>query len=249
MKTFVLGDSHGAYKALKQVLEKSSFDYENDRLICLGDVADGWPEVPELIEELLKIKNLVFIRGNHDQWLKDFLKDGKQPDVWVLQGGASSKDSYLFRRPELMKKHLDFLEKNRRFYFVDEENRCYVHGGLEPGVPMEEQNNQVLMWDRRLWDERHRSDQKRQLLMQFKEIYCGHTSIYRFSHKPINHGNVWFMDTGGGWEGVLSLMNVDTKEVFQSDVVLDLYPETRGRNAAVTIDKAIEMFKDLNEEK
>lgn len=249
MKTFVLGDSHGAYRALKQVLEKSSFDYENDRLICLGDVADGWPEVPELIEELMKIKNLVFIRGNHDQWLKDFLKEGKQPDVWVLQGGASSKDSYLFRRPELMKKHLEFLVKNRRFYFVDEENRCYVHGGLEPGVPMNKQNNQVLMWDRRLWDERHRSDQKRVLTQQFKEIYCGHTSIYHFSHKPINYMNVWFMDTGGGWEGVLSLMNVDTKEVFQSDVVQELYPETRGRNAIATIGEVVEQyekFKDVD---
>ena len=43
MKTFVMGDSHGAYKAFLQVMERSGFDYENDRLICLGDVSDGWP--------------------------------------------------------------------------------------------------------------------------------------------------------------------------------------------------------------
>ena len=59
-----MGDSHGAYKAFLQVMERSGFDYENDRLICLGDVSDGWPEVPELVEELLKIKNLVWVRGN-----------------------------------------------------------------------------------------------------------------------------------------------------------------------------------------
>jgi serine/threonine protein phosphatase 1 len=47
--------------------------------------------------------------------------------------------------------------------------------------------------------------------------------------RPLKYGNVWFMDTGGGWEGKLSMMNVDTEEIFQSDLVLDLYPEERGR--------------------
>jgi len=38
------------------------------------------------------------------------------------------------------------------------------------------------------------------------------------------------MDTGAGWEGVLSMMNIDTKELFQSDLVADLYPGVRGRH-------------------
>ena len=210
-------------------MERSNFDYENDRLICLGDVSDGWPEVPELIEEILKIKNLVWVRGNHDQWLKDFLKKGKQPDVWVLQGGASAKDAYLKRRPELMQKHREVLQSTP-FYFVDENKNLYVHGGFEPGIPMEEQDKQVLMWSRRLWDNRWMYDADEKTYPEFNEIYVGHTSVWSFSHNPIKHGNVWFMDTGGGWEGKLSLMDVETKEVFQSDVVLDLYPETRGRN-------------------
>lgn len=229
MRTFVLGDSHGAYRAFLQVMERSAFNYEEDRLICLGDVSDGWPEVPELVEEILKIKHLIWVRGNHDQWLKDFLKEGKQPDVWVLQGGAYTRDSYLFRRPELREKHLAFL-RHTPFYYVDDQNRLFVHGGFEPGVPMEKQDKMVLMWDRRLWDNRNNSETKRVPILQFKEVYVGHTSIYRFSHKPIQNGNVWFMDTGGGWEGVLSLMDIDTKEIFQSDVVAELYPETRGRN-------------------
>ena len=46
-KTFVVGDIHGGYKSLMQVLGRAKFDYEKDTLICLGDVADGWPEVDE----------------------------------------------------------------------------------------------------------------------------------------------------------------------------------------------------------
>jgi serine/threonine protein phosphatase 1 len=37
------------------------------------------------------------------------------------------------------------------------------------------------------------------------------------------------MDTGAGWEGVLSMMNVETKEVFVSDRLPSLYPGVGGR--------------------
>jgi len=228
MRTFVLGDPHGGYYALLQVLKRAKFNKENDRLICLGDVADGWSMVPECFEELLKIKNLVYVRGNHDQWLKDFLKEGKQPDVWTLQGGQASKNAYLFDHPDLMKKHLAFL-KTTKFYFIDEKNRCYVHGGIKPGIHPKDTDKMYLSWDRKLWENRYDSNLMWRLGKQFKNIYVGHTSIYRFSHRPLKYDPVWFMDTGGGWEGKLSLMNVDTEELFQSDLVLDLYPQERGR--------------------
>ena len=72
-KTFVIGDIHGANKALEEVLEKSNFDYDNDTLISLGDLCDGYSETPQVIETLMKIKNLVSIIGNHDSWLYDYL--------------------------------------------------------------------------------------------------------------------------------------------------------------------------------
>ena len=58
MKTYVLGDVHGAYKALLQVLMKSNFDYENDTLISLGDICDGWSEVVECFEELFMRRSM-----------------------------------------------------------------------------------------------------------------------------------------------------------------------------------------------
>ena len=36
-----MGDIHGNYRGLLQCLEKSNFDYDNDKLIQLGDVVDG----------------------------------------------------------------------------------------------------------------------------------------------------------------------------------------------------------------
>lgn len=227
MKTFVIGDIHGALKALKQVLERSKFKYKTDKLIVLGDVADGWTETAGCFEELLKIKNLIYIRGNHDQWLKEWLQSGKQPDIWTFQGGKNTILSYLTHPdfPDIGKKHLAFL-KTTPFYYLDEENRLFVHGGVDFDKPVSENEKMYLMWDRDIWDKFLLIQSQ---ATQYKEIYVGHTSIYRFSEKPIHKGNIWFMDTGGGWEGVLSMMDINTYEIYQSDIVLSLYPNEKGR--------------------
>src|SRR5690606_5269215 len=92
-KVYVLGDIHGTHKALKQVLEVSNFDYELDTLIQLGDVTDGYNEVYEVVEELLKIKNLITIKGNHDVAFLFWLHTGKHSFDWA-QGGLGTLDSY-----------------------------------------------------------------------------------------------------------------------------------------------------------
>ena len=82
MKRYVIGDIHGNYKALVQVLENSLFNYEEDMLIVIGDVVDGYNCSYQVVEELLKIKNLVFIIGNHDVWWMNHMKNGWAEEVW-----------------------------------------------------------------------------------------------------------------------------------------------------------------------
>ena len=57
MREFVLGDIHGGYKSLIQVFERSKFDYNNDKLIVIGDIADGWPETKKCVEELTSMSS------------------------------------------------------------------------------------------------------------------------------------------------------------------------------------------------
>jgi serine/threonine protein phosphatase 1 len=90
-------------------------------------------------------------------------------------------------------------------------------------------------------------------LKLFKEIFIGHTSTTTLTQNqvrlitkemsaeeieemtmttvdfPVNNANLWNLDTGGGWGGKLTIMNVDTKEYWQSDTVSDLYPGIKGR--------------------
>ena len=91
MKRYVIGDLHGNYKALMQVLKKSKFNYEKDFLIIIGDVVDGYSCSYEVVEELLKIKNKVFIIGNHDSVVED--TEILTENGWVIDWNDYGKKS------------------------------------------------------------------------------------------------------------------------------------------------------------
>lgn len=223
-RVFVIGDIHGAFRALRQCLERSSFHRENDQLICLGDVADGWPETREAIDALLGIKKLTYILGNHDWWTLQWMMTGKREEIWYAQGGKATIDSYADGVPA---SHIDFLSRALLYHIY--ENKLFVHAGIDPWSPLEEQDQNTFLWDRRLAStilERY-PHCAGDLISTFDEIYLGHTPI-PFSN-PIQCMGIWLMDTGAGWSGVLSMMDIHTGEVFTSDPVPDLYPGVEGR--------------------
>jgi serine/threonine protein phosphatase 1 len=94
MRTLVIGDIHGNYKGLMQALERANFDYEKDTLISLGDVVDGHSQSYEVVEELLKIKNLIAIKGNHDDWFNHWFLHNVHGSGWG-QGAKATGMSYL----------------------------------------------------------------------------------------------------------------------------------------------------------
>jgi serine/threonine protein phosphatase 1 len=223
-RVFVIGDIHGAYRALRQCLERSKFDRMEDTLICLGDVCDGWPETKASIDELLRIDKLIYILGNHDWWSLEWMVSGKIEEVWYQQGGKATIDSYA---EDIPIDHVHFLTQARMYYVF--KNRLFVHAGFDPARPVEQQNLHTFLWDRNL--ARIALDlagnSKTEKLSSFDEVYIGHTPISK--QTPLKAFEIWLMDTGAGWSGVLSMMNIDTKEVFTSDPVPTLYPGVEGR--------------------
>src|SRR5690554_613277 len=131
MRTFVIGDIHGGLKALQEVLKKVSVTTD-DTLIFLGDYVDGWSQSAETISYLLALKkkmNCVFIKGNHDELLYNYLKHGQDMDSWRIHGGDSSVKSYKGVSKKVIQQHLKFFE-DLKYYHVDKLNRLYVHGGF-----------------------------------------------------------------------------------------------------------------------
>lgn len=224
MRTFVIGDIHGAHKALVQCLERAEFDYERDRLICLGDVCDGWPETKQAIDELLKLKNLIYILGNHDYWTREWMKYGTADEIWLSQGGRATVESYN-NTPDHI--HQKFLERALPYFILDD--ALFVHAGINPIQPIANQDMDIFLWDRNLARLAlyYRDQNIESSLTDFTEVYLGHTPIS--SGKPVQGGGVWLMDTGAGWSGPLSIMNIETKKIFTSERVPMLYPGKRGR--------------------
>lgn len=236
MRKLVIGDIHGAKVALDQVLERANFDPSSDRLIFLGDCADGWPEVPEVFEFILGLDNYVYIRGNHDEWLYEYLKFGYIKYIWTLQGGQATLDAYLNYANRLMEeRHMKLLQ--RAVYYLEEDGNLFVHGGFNWHLPIQDQLGSDLMWDRHMWSialywqMQHDKGMALDTIPGYKEVFIGHTSTSRFDPdlKPVNLSNVWNLDQGGGWEGKLTCMDVDTKEFWQSDIVKDLYPGVKRK--------------------
>jgi serine/threonine protein phosphatase 1 len=227
-RSFVMGDIHGAFRALRQCLERSGFNYESDRLIFLGDAADGWPETRACIDELLKIKNLVYILGNHDWWALEWMQTGHAEEIWLKQGGKATVNSYVDGIPRA---HIRLLNASHNFFIDD--NRLFVHAGFDPQRAIEDQTMQEFLWDRELAYEALALYAKgiTRKLTVYDEVYLGHTPI---THpQPIQSCEVWMMDTGAGWSGTLSMMNLETKEIFTSDPVPTLYPGVEGRKRGV----------------
>lgn len=241
MRTLVIGDIHGGLRALKEVLEKASIT-SKDTLIFLGDYVDGWSESAETISYLMALKkeiSCVFIRGNHDELLYNYLKHGQNLETWLIHGGASSKKSYKKLSKKETSLHIAFLEA-LEFYYVDKENRLYIHGGFSNHRgPKYEYYPHMVTWDRSLWemvcvmDESITPENVRypNRLKLFHEIFIGHTPVTRIGKSvPTRFANVWNIDTGAAFKGTISVMNVETKEIWQSTPVYKLYSEENGRN-------------------
>lgn len=152
MRTLVIGDIHGGLKALHQVLELAQVTNE-DKLIFLGDYVDGWSDVPYLLDflqDLSKTNDCVFIKGNHDVYLNDYLSRGNANRGWLIYGGALTLMAYkmIGRDPQ---EHINFLEQ-AQFSYIDADNNLFVHGGFreQDVTSMGLIDSVALAWDREL---------------------------------------------------------------------------------------------------
>jgi len=226
-RTFVIGDIHGGYTALMQCLALAEFNYQTDTLISLGDVSDGWPETAQCFDELLKMENLIYILGNHDQWALEWARNGSAPELWLQQGGLATVKGYPQGMPL---SHQKLLATSHQYYLSG--SKLFVHAGILPDEELKYQGPDVFLWDRSLCNLalKLKTVGKERRLGKFDEIYIGHTPTIRWGDTaPVKACNVWMMDTGAAWDGRLSIMNINTKQYFQSDPVWKLYPGIKGR--------------------
>jgi serine/threonine protein phosphatase 1 len=243
-RTLVIGDIHGGLRALHQILERANVN-QNDTLIFLGDYVDGWSQSPQVIDFLIELnqkQNCIFIRGNHDELLLDWLKGNtKEIDetMWFKHGGKATVTAYSMVSDAKRKIHVEFLESLQNYY-LDDQNRLFVHAGFTNmnGVNYE-YFPKLFYWDRTLWETALALNENLdsnsffypRRLKLYSEIYIGHTPVTRIGKTvPVQKACVWNVDTGAAFLGPLTIIDVDSKQFWQSEPLPHLYPTEKGRN-------------------
>lgn len=243
-RTLVIGDIHGGLRALHQIIERAKVIH-GDTLIFLGDYVDGWSQSPQVIDFLIDLnqkQHCIFIRGNHDELLLDWLKGNtKEIDepMWFKHGGEATVDAYSSISDAKKKAHIEFLESLQNYY-LDAQNRLFVHAGFTNmnGVKYE-YFPKLFYWDRTLWETALALNENLdsnsffypRRLKLYSEIYIGHTPVTRIGEVvPIRKACIWNVDTGAAFFGPLTILDVDTKQFWQSEPLPHLYPTEKGRN-------------------
>ena len=240
-RTLAIGDIHGGLRALQQVLQRADVKAE-DRVIFLGDYVDGWSESPQVLDFLLAYREqhrCLFLRGNHDVLLLDWLRTGNENPNWLKHGGKATLKAYQSVSQTDRQRHMAFLENDLVDYYQEEGGRLFVHAGFTHIRGFRhEYFKPMVYWDRSLWecalalDPALPKDSLRypSRLKLYPEVFIGHTPTTHIGSKvPVNAACVWNLDSGAGFTGPLTLMDVNSKQYWQSDDVHTLYPGEEPR--------------------
>ncbi|AFY71207.1 metallophosphoesterase [Thalassoporum mexicanum PCC 7367] len=215
MSRYVIGDVHGQYDGLMQLLEECDLNAD-DTLYFLGDLIDRGSKSSEVVEWVIN-NNHACIRGNHEQMCIEAF-DAPETSMlwqgWLANGGAATLESY--GDADLLTKHLQWMRQLP--LYMDLDTYWLVHAGVDPNLTIEDQTSLEFCWIREPFHcspNRYFSD---------KTIITGHTITFVFPgvHPgQIAQGPGWLgIDTGAyhpksGW---LSALNLDTQVVHQYNV-------------------------------
>jgi len=217
---YAIGDVHGCLdqflKLEAAIVEDAATILGEKWIVTLGDYVDRGPASPAILAHIMTPAPAGFRRvclvGNHEQLLLDFLDNPPAYLEWLEWGGLQTAEAYGMaydptqswrRAPHrfaeelrrlLPQAHLDLLRglpiclSLPRVFFV--------HAGIRPGLPLEAQDDEDLIWIRAPFLRHHFSGEL--------TVVHGHTPVEAVEVVP---GRV-DIDTGCFFSGVLTALRV-----------------------------------------
>lgn len=239
-RLLAVGDIHGCADELEALL-RAIAPGPGDTVVFLGDYVDRGPSARGVIDLLIELDDSagcesVFLRGNHEDMFLAYLGEegGSHGDAFLFNGGRATLASYGFRPPlrgagaerMLPERHLEFLRASR--LRVLKEPFLFVHAGISPLLPLDEQRKEDLLWIREEFiRNRHR--------LPYTVVF-GHTPQREvFWQLPFKIG----LDTGCVYGNKLSCLDFTSRTLLQVDrgsvqvrrsAVPEALPRVRGSN-------------------
>ncbi len=143
-RTIVVGDLHGCYDELLDLLDKVSFGGE-DRLICVGDLITKGPKNREVLDRFMSDPQFTSVIGNHDLALRRRWNGEK----FKLKPSQKPTNKELKKDKE---RYLPFL--NSLPFSIDLGTHLVVHAGLRPGLALHSQTTEDMTELRSLGENR-----------------------------------------------------------------------------------------------
>lgn len=204
-RTLIVGDVHGCFKELEELLKNAKYSKEEDRLIFVGDLINKGPFSMEVLE-WVKAEGSEVILGNHELGFLEYLEDSedKIPQLDLLISQMNGKEQ---EWGDWMKTLPLYLE---------EDDFIVVHGGVIPSMKLEDSPAELLTrirtWnlgkeglgksDHPGWYEFYHGE---------KLVVYGHWASEGLNIKDKTIG----LDSGCCFGGHLSLLHLETREVLQ----------------------------------
>jgi serine/threonine protein phosphatase 1 len=219
IRIYALGDIHGCSDLLKEMFTVIDADLARNPIsrpieVFLGDYIDRGPDSADTLDLLIQrglSRETVFLKGNHEAYFLEVLRDPTKLEDWRQFGGLQTLMSYGIQptlnpdaseQAELISAltrvisidHLNFLRGLKPSFVCGD--FFFVHAGVRPGIPLNQQQENDLLWIR---NEFLDSDEN-----FGKFIVHGHTPVRQPDIRP-NRINI---DTGAYATGHLTLLTI-----------------------------------------
>ena len=212
MRYLAIGDIHGCSQALERLLTVVRPQPE-DIIITLGDYLNKGPDSFGVIERLIQLSQthqLIPLKGNHEVQLLQARNHHFAHSVELHYLGIETLISYSLPGRELSldnipDSHWEFLE-HTCLNSWETEQHIFVHANLNPKLPLSQQPEEHLFWEKFTQPSPHYSG---------KTMICGHTS--QKNGKPINLGHAICIDTWACGRGWLTCLDVGGGQVWQTN--------------------------------
>ena len=200
---WVVGDIHGHYSTLENLLEKIDLQ-EGDMLVSLGDLIDRGPDSASVLRMFRDHESLFSIRGNHEDMMLRCLSRRRNKDCksWLKYGGIETLESFEVtpeKRDLLSVEWCEFLSRLPTEVILDRHR--LVHAGLNPLKKLENQTNNDRLWSRNIFESSTAPDPLRQVVVGHtptQEIEGHEASTPWYSKFTVNENQpaIVALDTG-----------------------------------------------------
>ena len=217
MRTLAIGDIHGCSYLLDALLAAAS-PTPDDLVVFLGDYVDRGPDSRGVLDRVIALgltHRVVGLRGNHEIMMLRARTDASWYRTWSQCGGLQTLGSYganpgrtgtLADVPEA---HWKFMAETCGDWY-ETADAVFVHANLAPGVPMEEQAEQMLFWE-------PLSREKPIHHAGGKLAVCGHAA--QKSGEILDLGTAVGIDTFAYGGGRLTCLHVESGHYWQADAL------------------------------